>query len=304
MGLSFYNIKKWMKMILGNSALHVNQGIGQFFAIGKLQGYYNDLTEKVSFYPNIIDNNELPLCETESGDKIVFPVAVFQYALGLYDLYLKTGQKKYINKFKQCADWILEIQDEKGRINNFFYIYPDAPYGAMAQGEAASVLARAYVTYKEEAYYQAASKAVMFMLKSVDEGGVTKYEGENVFLLEYTHLPTVLNGWIFAWWGLYDYTLINSEQYYIDMLQRSLATMVKSLAKFSNNFWSFYDIEGKKIASPFYHNLHIAQLEVMYELTGKSIFCLYANKWRRYQSNPINKIIAFLAKSFQKIMEK
>ena len=82
----------------------------------------------------------------------------------------------------------------------------------------------------------------------------------------------------------------------------SLSTIIKTLPTFKNSYWSMYDNSGK-IASPFYHNLHIAQMQAMYELTGIEIFNQYANMWKRQQSNITNKYLAFIIKAIQKIIE-
>lgn len=141
------------------------------------------------------------------GQYIYFPVAIFQYALGCYDLWLIEKDEVYKNKFIQCALWTLDKQDKEGRWDNFSHIYKNAPYGAMAQGEGASVLLRAYALTGKVNYREAAQKAVDFMLQDIVRGGTTDYAGGKIVFQEYTNLPTVLNGWIFAWWGLYDYVM-------------------------------------------------------------------------------------------------
>lgn len=106
-------------------------------------------------------------------------------------------RKKYKAKFRQCADWALAHQMETGAWDNFSYYYSNNPYGAMAQGEGASLLIRAYVQFKEEKYLSAAKKAIDFMLLSNTEGGCTEYSGEkNVLLLEYPHLQGCFE-WIY-----------------------------------------------------------------------------------------------------------
>ncbi len=59
------------------------------------------------------------------------------------------------------------------------------------------------------------------------------------------------------------------------------------------------------IASPFYHNLHVAQMQAMYELTGEPIFLMsMPNVGNNSKKNPICKGLAFIRKSIQKIFEK
>lgn len=60
MGLSIYNIKKWTKMFLGKSVLHVKQDLGQKFSPGELNGYFNNLTEKVKKDPAPLLSKTIP----------------------------------------------------------------------------------------------------------------------------------------------------------------------------------------------------------------------------------------------------
>lgn len=303
MAITIYNIKKWYRMLAGKSVLHVNQDIGKHFCKSELKGYYNNMKEKVSYMPHLVESEEMPIIHTETGRDFYFPVAIFQFSFGILDFYYETREKKYIDKFHQCAEWAVNNQLENGAWDNFSYIYKDNPYGAMAQGEGASLLIRAYTLFGDEKYMDAAKKAIDFMLLDVKEGGCTLYQNNDVSLLEYTHLPIVLNGWIFSWWGLYDYCLVKKDERTYKIMQDSLQTLIKRLPLFSNKYWSMYDM-NRKIASPFYHNLHIAQMQAMHELTEEKVFDHYAKLWKRRQNNYICKTIAFAKKSFQKIIEK
>lgn len=303
MAINIYNIKKWYKMLAGKSVLHVNQNLGKYFAGKELKGYYNNMMEKVSYVPHLVDSDDLPVLHTENGGIFTFPVAVFQFAFGLLDYYYETNSEMYINKFRQCADWAVQMQYASGAWDNFSYIYPEHPYGAMAQGEGASLLLRSYKLFGDEKYLIAAQKAIYFLLKDVKDGGCTQYEGDDVIFLEYQHLPVVLNGWIFSWWGLYDYFLVTRDKIVTTRMNESLNTMMRMMPKFACAFWSMYDIGGK-IASPFYHNLHIAQMQAMYQLTGKDVFLQYAQLWKKQQNNKCYKALAFIEKAIQKIKEK
>lgn len=302
MALTIYNIRKWYKMLTGKSILHVTQDLGKVFTIDKISGYYNNLTQKVLKQPELLGTNELPLIITETGQKIYFPVAIFQYGLGSYDLYLETGNKKYFAKFLQCCNWAIAHQDVSGAWSNFFFIYKDHPYGSMAQGEGASLIIRGYIETKNIKYRDAAKKALDFMLLPIEQGGTTQFEDEKVIFREYTHLPTVLNGWIFSLFGLYDGTLIFEDPIYKDLYKKSIGSLVNALGEFDNGFWSLYDMD-KHIASPFYHNLHIAQMQALYAITNIDIFNQYAEKWKVYSNKNVNKIRAFIIKAIQKIVQ-
>lgn len=303
MAVNIYNIRKWYKMLTGKSILHVNQGIGKCYSVDEVKGYYNDLTEKVTRVPELLESVELPKLKTEKDETIEFPTAIFQYGLGAYDLFLQNKDEQYLKKVKQCAEWALSKQEADGAWNNFYYIYPDHPFCAMAQGEGASLLVRAYLAFGEQSYLDAAQKALDFMLKDISDGGVSRYDNGELILMEYSHCSPVMNGWIFALWGLADYLKVDTNAQFEAAYRKTVATLVKKMDQFKYPFWSKYDISGK-IASPFYHHLHIAQMQAMYDLTKEKCFKSYADKWAKQERNVFCKGTAFIIKAFQKIFEK
>lgn len=298
-----HQIKRWYLMLTGKSVWHVNQDIGKCFAKDEIRGYYNNMTEKVTKMPELLDTEEMPRLNLAEGKFTYFPVAIFQYGFGCYDLWLQTKDNRYIRKFMQCVEWTKEHQDEKGRWNNFSHYCPETPFGSMAQGEAASLLVRAYGYTKEQKYLDAAKRALDFMLLPIEDGGTTKYLGDDAYLMEYTFKGMVLNGSIFSWWGLYDYVLATGDNgNYREAMDKTLKSLIKVLPQYKCAYWSMYSLDGL-IASPFYHNLHIAQMQAMYQLTGEQIFDDYAKRWARQQKNPLCSGLAFLRKSIQKILE-
>ena len=284
MAISKNNIKKWFKMLTGKSILHVNQNEGKIYSFKKLEGYYNDLTEKVLLDKEHFESTNVFLHETGEG-KYFFPIAIFQYGLGCYDLFLLNNSSDLmLKKFKAHAKWAYENINENGSWENFFFNHPKYPYSAMAQGEGASLLLRAYNQFRDEKYLQAAKKAIDFMLLPVEQGGTAKYEGEQIYLYEFTCFPYVFNGWIFAIFGLIDYVLItNDTGYYKEVLKKTLVTFEKNIDKMDNGYWSMYR-NDKRIASPFYHDLHIAQLSVLYKFTKKNCYKFYADKFKYYKT--------------------
>ena len=303
MAINAYNIKKWYLMLTGQSVLHVNQDLGRCFSKDELCGYYNNLTEKVTMQPELLESDKLPVFETKDNEAVLFPVAIFQYGLGAYDLYLETNDKRYYTKFIQCAEWAAAHIQPDGAWNYFFFLYTQHPYGAMAQGEGASLLLRAYSETKEQVYLENAKKAIDFMLTPIEKGGTTAYDSNDVILLEYTHLPAVMNGWVFAWWGLYDYVLVTHDNgHYKELMERSCRSLIKYLPAFTKSYWSMYSLSGQ-FASPFYHHLHIAQMQAMYQLTGYDIFNKYVVRWQKNEQNPLHRLHAFCIKAWQKVRE-
>ena len=299
MGVSIYKIKKWYKMLTGQSISHVNQCVGTCYSKTEVAGYYNDLTEKVTKDdPDIL----VPQYTVDTGEKIYFSIGIFQYGLAAYDLFLKTGDKTYKNKLIACADWAVENQQEDGGWVTFAYKDPDHPYSSMAQGEAISMLIRAHIVTKDERYMSAAHKAKKFMLSPINEGGTAEHSANGVLLYEDTNNPVILNGWIFSLWGLYDYCKYAKDENAQEELEETLSALKKYLPRFDIKYWSKYE-DGKRIAAPFYHKLHIAQLNVMYDLFGDEIYKEYADRWEKYQNSFWKPKRAFVKKALQKIFE-
>lgn len=298
MALDIYNIKRWIRMVAGVSTEHVNQGMGTVYSLTGVKGYYNDLTGKVRG-----TSARLPMHRTARGSTVYFPIQIFQYGLGAYDMYLMHGGVDMKKRFKMCADWALHEQQPDGGWNCFFFDTPKAPFSAMAQGEGISLLIRAFVEYKDQAYLEAARKAVKFMLRPIRQGGTARYDGRYVYFREFTNKPEVLNGWIFSLFGLYDYLKVMPDEQVRDAYMRSVVTLAVSLRAFDCSFWSKYD-SRTKIASPFYHRLHIALLCVMQKITGMEVYREYADKWHIYEKRFFGKSKAFIVKAWQKLREK
>jgi heparosan-N-sulfate-glucuronate 5-epimerase len=114
------------------------------------------------------------------------------------------------------SDWFVWERDEEGRVA-FEFAYPhtcrlEPPwYSAVAQGESANLLIRATVSLDRPELAQAPVRAVL-PLVSPDSHVVAETD-EGPVLEEYPTDPPshVLNGWIYALWGLYDIAAAGGE---------------------------------------------------------------------------------------------
>ena len=301
MSVSLYKVRKWAKMLTGKSISHVSQGVGQIYSKSTTKGYYNDLTEKVT--KRALEVGEIPISNVDTGEKIYFSIEIFQYGLGAFDLYLMDQNYDMLKNVISCANWAVENQQPDGSWVTFTYENPEHPYSSMAQSEGISLLLRANLATGEKKYLDAAVSAKNFMLRPISEGGTTEYRGEDVCFFECTHDPLILNGWIFSIWGLYDYTKCIEDPEAEVVLHKTLESLKKKIPEFDIGYWSNYEEGGKRICSPFYHKLHIAQLRAMYDLFGDEIYKTYADKWEGYQNKFWNPKVAFVKKAMQKIFE-
>ncbi|HBC83889.1 MAG TPA: thioredoxin [Clostridiales bacterium] len=298
-------LKRWYNMLLGKSSFHVEQGKGKCYSLNELRGYYNDLTNKVTD-KTVLDKNGIPINTTITGLETYFPISIFQYGLGLYDLYIIDSDDKYREDFMKIANWAVENIDSDGMWDCMSKLNDTAhcTQSSMCQSEGVSVLLRAYKETNDRKYYDVATKAINFMIKDVKDGGTCFYENNKPIFQEYVskYNLTVLNGWIFSVFGLFDYTLINDSEKYKTILKQTIMAMIEKLNLYDRGFWSDYDLKGT-IASPAYHDLHIKQLVLLYEMFGNQEFKKYADKWQNYQNLRRKKILSMFIKLKQKFFK-
>jgi hypothetical protein len=100
----------------------------------------------------------------------------------------------------------------------------------------------------------------------------------------------VLNGMVFAIWGLRDVALLTGYRHLEELWRDGVESILIALPSFDSGFWSWYSIAetGKPyIASMMYHNLHIAQLTALWQQTGRPDFRQWAERWRSYSGRQI-----------------
>ncbi len=157
----------------------------------------------------------------------------------------------------------------------------------MGQGQGISVLVRAHQLTGNDKYLASAERALESFDYEVAEGGVTaRLEDGSVYYEEYPCRPYshILNGHVFALWGLYDFAVYRQDNRVKQMFDAGTSTLGALLPRYDTGYWSRYGLfphPMPNVASPFYHELHIAQLQAMYRLTEMPIFDQYARRWQR-----------------------
>jgi hypothetical protein len=102
----------------------------------------------------------------------------------------------------------------------------------------------------------------------------------------------VLNGFIYAMWGLHDLVRLDNNGEAGDLWADGLATLVDWLPRFDMGHWSLYHI-GDGMTNPAtipYHKLHIEQLKAMHAITSLAIFDDYATRWQQHLDSRWNAL--------------
>jgi hypothetical protein len=263
-------VRRYSKMFFGNSYWHLDQGPGKHFVPGELLGYYNDLSGKV-WWNGPVDEAGVPLNWASDGQPVHFPITILQKALAHWDTWLGIGgdAPEHRAAFLQLARWALNSQDESGGWETWTTLGLESatPYSAMTQGEGISVLVRAFSATGEQAYLEGARQALPLLITPLEKGGTSWLAPEGLVLEEVPleSPKTILNGWIFAFYGIYDLQIVDNSPEVQKVIESTLNALLAYLHRYDAGFWSYYDTSGN-LASPFYHRLHIAQLKVL-ELT-------------------------------------
>ena len=280
------------------------------------RGYFMTFAGKAE-YTGPFDGGGVPQLDYQGNIGVQYnPIAVAQYALGNYNRFLETGQAERRETFLRQANWLVEnLESNAGGLrvwhHHFNWYYREglaAPwYSALAQGPGISVLLRAFVETSEERFRQAADAAFQPFLHDVSNGGVTvSGDDGDLWLEEYLVEPPshVLNGMIWASWGLYDLWRMGQDDRAKGLFQRASDTLVRHLHRYDTGFWSCYELRPGRVpmvASAFYHRLHIVQLDVMHRLTREDAYAARARRWRRYDGSRAKKALARLCRIAFKI---
>ena len=225
------------------------------------------------------------------------PIAISQWGLGNFNLYQQSGDADSRQEFLRASDWLvenLETNSQGVRVWNHHFDWEyrsrlQAPwYSGLAQGQGISLLVRAHAETGQQKYLDAATAAFSSFLLPIERGGVSFTDANgDVWFEEYIVSPPthILNGFIWAMWGVYDYFLATNSAEAQQLFTASVKTLRANLASYDLGFWSLYEQSGTRlpmIASPFYHRLHVTQLRVMHRLTGEPIFNEFADRWQKY----------------------
>jgi len=287
----------------------------------ELGEYYMLFAEKAD-YNGAYDSNGIPQLDYRGRiGRQYNPIAIAQYGLGNYNVFRRSGRADRRDKFLRVADWLVQHleQNPQGLAvwNHYFdWEYRDtlrAPwYSALAQGQGISVLVRAHLLCNnkesgDSRYLDAAQRALASFSEPVTEGGVSFTDEQGyVWFEEYLVSPPthILNGFIWAAWGVYDYFLATRDSSAQELFARAVQTLACNLDRYDLGFWSLYEQSGTRlpmVASPFYHQLHIVQLRVMYRLTGEDKFMRVAERWESYGRSRSKRTRALCYKSAFKL---
>jgi hypothetical protein len=239
-----------------------------------------------------------------------YPISIGQYALAIFHTWLRSARADDLQRFLHLADWFIEHQADDG----CWYAQKHVPTyrlrapwpSAMAQGRVLSVLMRAWQCTSDERYISSARRGLAAFLVPVGQGGVVgAYDGQITYE-EYPAQPAphVLNGMIFALFGLWDMIRAAPDDAHPrEIFKRGVATVEGLVPLYDTGWWSLYDLYHLEVPTPrnpataHYHDIHIKQLRVMHAITGRAPFDEFARRWAAYEDGWGGRLRAYAGKT-------
>lgn len=225
------------------------------------------------------------------------PIVDLQFGLEQHARWKRTGDENARESFLGQAAWAVAAQRETSGVRGS-YEFPiaskryDCAAGfrsAMAQGQAISLLLRAYQETGSGMFLDRAIDASVPLTVDLRDGGVLWQAGDEVIFEDVASIvPShILRGWIYALWALLELWRMTDLDRVAELYRKSLTTLEKYLPFYDSGTWSYDNLlvtpaGFRRTATVQRHLLHVAQLNVLVSMTGNALFASVAERWRGY----------------------
>lgn len=262
------------------------------FTIRSISQDYYYLDKPVPVIPNntALDDQGIPMFRDKKTNKLYqHPVRLAHHTINNLTSYQMTKDPRYLENARKYTQRLADIAVIKEEAMFFPYEFDvylhniptehmESPwYSGMAQGQALSAFVRMYQVTKEEKYLVWAHQvfeSFKHLKRKNHKEWVVMVDQHYYWIEEYPlEEPTkVLNGYIFAIFGLYDYYQLTKNEEAKLLLQASLTTIYDHIALYrQKNDISLYGLKHDH-QSMYYHTVHINQLQSLYRITGDPYF--------------------------------
>lgn len=270
------------------SALSIGPGYeqqppGAFLDPHEVRGYFIDFRAK-TVSPTAADPSRL------------LPAGLAQLALGWWERRLAGEPAAEAEFMRICALLESRAVSHDGELL-WPYTVPVPKHGlrppwhsALAQAQAASVFVRAYLNAADEHHAVLARRAIAPLLPSSTSGLLVQTEHGPVPEESPSRPPSlILNGWIYALWGLWDVAVALRDPDCKLLFEESTRCLRRTIGRYDAGWWSRYSLYPHRLpdlAKPFYHRLHVDQLELMNWLVGAPDLAEVAGRWAHCDTWP------------------
>ena len=284
--------------------------------VGELGEYYMPFLEKAD-YGGTFDEKGIPMLDYHGKiGRQYNPIAIAQWGLGNYNHFARTADKERRTSFCGPAIGFVIIWNRmRGGVlvwnHHFDWEYRTplrAPwYSALAQGQGISLLVRAFRVTNNKIYLRARGAGFCQLSERYEcRRSIVHRSEKNLWFEEYIVSPPthILNGFIWAAWGVYDFFLVTKNH----LLRNFLPVRTKLCAKTWRNtildfgpFTSSRDLPadgGESVLSSPAHRAVACNAQAH----RRTCICfLYADRWENYTHSRTNRTRALCYKSVFKL---
>lgn len=237
------------------------------------------------------------------------PIAILQLGLEQHARWKRTGDERARELFLAQAQWAATAQRETSNVRGSYeFPFASKRFGcaagfrsAMAQGEAISLLLRAYQETENAMFLDRAIDASVPLTTDIRDGGVLWQAGDDVIFEGVSGaVPShMLCGWICSLWALLELSRTMNLSHVAELYKQSLATLARYLPAYDSGTWSYDDLLAtpagfRRVATVQRHLLHVAQLNVLLSMTKIELFAVVADRWRGYGATVAGRLQAWI----------
>jgi heparosan-N-sulfate-glucuronate 5-epimerase len=260
-------------------------------------------------YYSPMDDHGIPMSYWYS-QPVYSPTRIADYALAHYNSWITNGSEASWRNFSRMVEWFARSPDGLWPFR-FDTPYCKGPWlSAMAQGQAISVLIRAYNHTSLSSFLRLAQLATDPLHKYQDSGGVRSKLNGGDFLEEYPHAKRIhtLNGFLYALIGLIDLKLHDDKLVASIGLDQLVDTLCDNIGLYDSGYWSKYDLSSThglcNISSVHYHALHITQLRYIGTMLNVPMLLSTAQRWKHYQRSVGGRSRVLASKSLLRLLDR
>lgn len=228
------------------------------------------------------------------GEFVDHPVRLAQTTILFVHAYELSKEAAYLERAKKHADRLASIAEKQKNGYYFPYTYDHSLHGVemmkspwysgMAQGQALSAFARVYKATNDKKYLDYANQTFQSLIPNTENHGVSIIDQHGYYWIEEypSKEPThVLNGYIFAIYGLYDYFQVSQDPLSKKYLQASLTTISAYIDQYQRpGEASYYGLKYDHVSKR-YHAIHTRQLFALYRMTDEKSFRVKSEEFQK-----------------------
>lgn len=215
-------------------------------------------------------------------------------ALVYFEDYILTNSEDSRTKFESQIKWLVKNYKKLNDTTVFWeYHSKEEPnfISGIIQGFVISALLRAYQYYNDPMYLDLSKFAFNMLDTKIENGGLKLINAKYAcWFEEHIESPNILNGHIYALFGIYDLYRVTKDNMYSEIFYLGVQDVKNNIKDFDLGFYTKYAASSPNPCNNSYHYTHCSQFHVLHQITGDDFFRKYNQKFKKYHSNFFYKL--------------